>query len=60
VFPTVKFTLPVFLVSSFHGTLELRKQLMAELLREWIGGPFIELHVLLQIATTVQSFTSVI
>jgi hypothetical protein len=33
---------------------------MGELLCEWISGPFMELYILLQIVTTVQSFPSVI
>jgi len=32
VFSAVQFTVPVFLVSSFHGPFELRRQKMAEML----------------------------
>ena len=56
----IKFTVPVFLVPSFHGTLELEKQKMTELLCQattglhvWTGGTFIEPRILLQIVRTV-------
>jgi len=56
VFPAVYFTIPVSLVSTFRGTLQLRKQTMADLLREWTGGPFMQPCILLQIASTAKTF----
>jgi hypothetical protein len=54
------FTVPVFLVPSVHGTLDLLKQKMAGLpceattgLHVWTGGTFIEPRILLQIVRTV-------
>ena len=65
VFSSVWFTVPVFSVSSSHGTFETKKwrswyRWTAPGLYEWTAGPFTEPCILLQIASAVQSFPSVI